>query len=96
MSKASKVLSDSFVENNEDVSEDVAGSLIVKAEQKIREIEDERAADERLATARQIVKDLNGAYTATVKYERAKIQFLLEKINEIQSGDVNPSSGANA
>jgi len=86
MSKGTKVLSDSFVENNEDVSEDVAGSLIVKAEQKIREIEDERAADERLAAARQIVKDLNGAYTATVKYERA----------EIQSGDINPSSGANA
>jgi len=96
MSKGTKVLSDSFVENNEDVSEDVAGSLIVKAEQKIREIEDERAADERLAAARQIVKDLNGAYTATVKYERAKIQFLLEKIAEIQSGDINPSSGANA
>jgi len=96
MSKGTKVLSDSFVENNEDVSEDVAGSLIVKAEQKIREIEDERAADERLAAARQIVKDLNGAYTATVKYERARIQFLLEKIAEIQSGDINPSSGANA
>ena len=81
-----------FVDNHEDVSEDVAASLIVKAEQKIDEIEELRSADDKLATARQIVKDLNGAYTASVKYERAKIRFLLEKINEIQSGDLNPSS----
>lgn len=85
-----------FVDNHEDVSEDVAASLIVKAEQKIDEIEALRSADDKLATARQIVKDLNGAYTATVKYERAKIRFLLEKINEIQSGDLNPSSAVGA
>ena len=85
-----------FVDNHEDVTEDVAASLIVKAEQKIDEIEELRQADDKLATARQIVKDLNGAYTASVKYERAKIRFLLEKINEIQSGEVNPSSAIGA
>jgi hypothetical protein len=85
-----------FVENHEDISEDVAASLIVKAEQKIDEIEELRHADDKLATARQIVKDLNGAYTASVKYERAKIRFLLEKINEIQSGELNPSSAVGA
>jgi len=85
-----------FVDNHEEVSEDVAASLIVKAEQKIDEIEELRSADNKLATARQIVKDLNGAYTASVKYERAKIRFLLEKINEIQSGEVNPSSAIGA
>jgi len=81
-----------FVDNHEDVSEDVAASLIVKAEQKIDEIEELRDNDNKLATARQIVKDLNGAYNASKAYERAKIRFLLEKINEIQSGDLNPSS----
>ena len=91
-----KSLAQSFVENHEDVSEDVAADLIVKSEQKIKEIDEERAADDKLAMAKQIVKDLNGAYTAAVKYERAKIRFLLEKIDEIQGGDVNPSSGANA
>jgi hypothetical protein len=93
---AKKTLSKSFVDNNENIDEDSAGALIVQAEQKIKEIDEERAADEKLAAAKQIVKDINSAYTSAIKYERAKIQFLLEKISEIQSGDVNPSSGAQA
>lgn len=89
-----KTLSKSFVDNHEDINEDSAGELIVSATQKIREIEQERDADERLSAAKQIVKDINSAYTSAIKYERAKINFLLEKIEEIQSGEVNPSSGA--
>lgn len=95
-SSARKVLSKAFIDNHETVNEDVAGELIVKAEQKIREIEEERAADEKLTAARNIVKDLSAGYSSAIKYERAKIQYLLEKIGEIQSGEVNPSSGANA
>jgi len=90
------VLSKSFVDNHENVTEDVASDLVVKASQKIRDIKEERAADEKLAQAKQIVKDLNSAYTSAIKYEQAKIEFLLEKIQEIQSGKVNPSSGTNA
>lgn len=90
-----KVLSKSFVDNHENVNEDVAADLIVKAEQKMRAIKEEKAADEKLAQAKQIVKDLNSAYTSALKYEQAKIDFLVEKIQEIQSGDVNPESGAN-
>lgn len=93
---ARKVLGNAFVENNDNVNEDVAADLIVKAEQKIKEIEEERSADERLAAAKNIVKDLNGSYTSAIKYEKAKINYLLEKIAEIQGGEVNPSSGANA
>ena len=91
-----KVLSKSFVDNHENVNQDVASDLIVKATQKIREIKEERAADGKLEQARQIVKDLNSAYTAAIKYEQAKIDLLLEKIQEIESGEVNPDSGANA
>lgn len=91
-----KALSKSFLDNNENVSEDFAGEQIVKSTQKIKEIEEEREADEKLAAAKQIVKDLNSAYTSTIKYERAKINFFLEKIREIQDGEVNPSSGANS
>lgn len=91
-----KVLSKSFVDNHENVTEDVAGELIVRAEQKVKEIREERAADEKLKAAKEIAKDLNSAYNSAIKYEQAKIDFLLEKIEEIQSGDVNPSSGANA
>lgn len=96
MSETNKSLSKSFVDNHENVNEDVAGQLIVEATQKIREIEQERDADEKLAAAKQIVKDINSAYTSAMKYERAKINFLLEKIAEIQDGEVNPSSGANS
>lgn len=91
-----KSLSKSFVDNHENVTEDAAGELIVSATQKIREIEQERDADEKLVAARQIVKDLNSAYTSAIKYERAKINFLLEKIQEIQDGEVNPSSAVNS
>lgn len=96
MSDSSKALSKSFVDNNENVNEDFAGEQIVKANQKIKEIEAERDADEKLQAGKQIVKDINSAYTSAIKYERAKINFFLEKIEEIQNGEVNPSSGANS
>lgn len=89
---AKGVLSKSFVDNHDTVNEDVASELIIKAEQKIREIKEERAADERLAQAKQIVKDLNTAYSSTIKYEQAKIEFLLEKISEIQVGTTNSTN----
>ena len=95
MSDNKKALNKSFVDNHENISEDVAGALIVSSTQKIKEIEQERDADEKLAAAKQIVKDISSAYTSAVKYEKAKINFLLEKIEEIQGGEVNPSSGAN-
>jgi len=95
MSDSKKALSKSFVDNNENVNEDFAGEQIVLSTQKIREIEQERDADEKLQAGKQIVKDLNSAYTSAIRYERAKINFFLEKIIEIQGGEVNPSSGAN-
>lgn len=95
MSNVRKVLDKSFLDNHEEINEDTASELIVKSSMKIREIEEERSADENLAAAKQVVKDISSAYSSAVKYERAKISFLLEKIQEIQSGDVNPSSGAN-
>lgn len=96
MADVKKVLSKSFVDNHENVTEDVAADLIVKAEMKVKEIKEERKADGKLEQAKQIVKDLNSAYTSAIRYEQAKIDFLLEKITEIQSGDINPSSGANS
>jgi len=96
MSDAKKILSKSFIENHENINEDTAAQLIVQAAQKIKEIEKERSADEKLMAAKQIVKDINFAYASAIKYERAKISFFLEKINEIQNGEVNPSSGANS
>lgn len=89
--KAKKVLSKSFVENHEQVSEDQAADLIVQSELQIRSLEEERSNDDKLNAARQIVKDLGAGYSSAIKYEKAKISFLLEKIEEIQAGDVNPT-----
>jgi hypothetical protein len=92
---ASKLLSKSFVDNNENIDEDAAGQIIIQSEQMIAQITEERKTDEKLASAKQIVKDLNSAYTSSIRYERAKIQYALEKIDEIQGGELNPSSGVN-
>ena len=89
-----KTLSKSFVDNNVDVNEDFASEQIVSSNQKIREIEQERDADEKLVAAKQIVKDINSAYTSAIRYERAKINFFLEKIEEIQNGEVNPTGNS--
>jgi hypothetical protein len=89
------VLSKAFVDNHETVDESTAGELIVAAAQQIRSIKEERDADEKLSAAKALVQDMNAAYGAAIKYEQAKIEFLLEKIAEIQGGTVNPTSGAN-
>jgi len=93
--KAKSVLSQTFIENNSELNEDQASEFVIKSELKIKGLEEERAADDKLNAAKQIVKDLNAGYSSAIKYERAKISFLLEKIEEIQSGQVNPTSGLN-
>ena len=89
-------LSQSFVDNAENLNEDEATALLVEAEQKLRQIKEERNADEKLTAAKNIVKDLSASYNSAMAYEKAKINFLLDKINEIQDGSVNPTSGLNA
>jgi hypothetical protein len=91
-----KVLSKSFVENHKDVTEDVAAELIVRASQEIKKLSEEKRGNEKIMATKQILQDLNSGYNSAIRYEQAKINFLLEKIDEIESGDVNPSSGANS
>lgn len=88
-------LSQSFVDNAKDLNEDEATALLVEAEQKLRQIKEERNADEKLTAAKNIVKDLSAGYNSAMSYEKSKINFLLDKINEIQDGAVNPTSGLN-
>ena len=88
-----KTLGKAFVENNADINEDEAADAIVRSEMTIRNLEEEMNNHDQLQAARQIVKDLEGSYKATIKYERAKIGFLLDKIEEIQNNEVNPTSG---
>ena len=93
--KAKKVLNKTFMENHDKVNEDDAKDLITKSLMKIRALKDEMSQNEQLQAAKQIVKDLESGYKSTVKYEEAKIAFLLEKVEEIENGEVNPESGAN-
>ena len=92
LGKAKKILSQTFLEDNNEVNEDIAASLIVKAEQQIKGLSDEMADDEELQAAAQIKKDLESGYKTAIKYEQAKIQYLLAKIEEIQEGEVNPDA----
>jgi len=90
LGKAKKILSSTFLEDNDKVNEDEAAGLVVKAEQLIKGLRDEMETDENLADAKAVVKDLGSGYKNAIKYEEAKIQFLLAKIEEIQEGAVNP------
>lgn len=92
LGKARKILSQSFLDNHEEVNEDEAANMIVKAEQQIKALYEEKETDENLNAAKGVVKDLSAGYNNAIKYEQAKIQFLLAKIEEIQEGSVNPNA----
>lgn len=92
LGKAKKILNQTFLENHAEVNEDDAAMLIVKAEQNIKSLLEEKSTDENLLAAKQVVSDLSSGYNDAIKYEQAKIQFLLSKIEEIQEGTVNPTS----
>ena len=90
--KAKKILSQAFLENNQNINEDEAATMVVKSEMQIKALREEMAADEKLAAAVQVTKDLKSGYNNAIKYEESKIQYLLAKIEEIQSGSVNPEA----
>lgn len=83
--KAKKALSASFIENNKTIDETGAKDLIYRAECTIRDLTEEKEADEKLTAAKSIVKDLNAGYKSTIDYERAKIAFLLGRVEELGS-----------
>lgn len=98
MSKAKKsdpkkTLSKAFVDNHQNIAEDEAMELIYECEKTVKDLEEDRASNDRLNAAKQIVKDLEKGYSSAVNYERAKIDFLVEKIREIRGNEVNPTSG---
>lgn len=89
---AKSVLSKTFVEDNDEVNEDEALGKIFNSLARIKDMEDTRAADDRLNAAKQVVKDLNEGYTSVIKNEKAKISFLRDKVSEIRAGEVNPTA----
>ena len=61
---------------------DALRAAIVRAEERIRETEREQGQDEKLAGAREIVKDLAGAYNDAKRAQRAKIAYALHLLEE--------------
>jgi len=70
-------------------AEDAAGmdgeqlrAEIIKAETSLREVEMEMKADEKLAGAKEILKDISGAYADAKRAQRAKIAYSLHLLDE--------------
>lgn len=75
-----KVLSESFVANNKDLTEEEAKNRLIQSQFAIKQINYEKESDEQLAAAKEIVKELQAGYNSATKHEKAKIEFLLEVI----------------
>ena len=64
---------------------------IIQAETNIKRVEQERNADEKLAGARELVKDLSAPYRDAITAQRAKIayvMFLLGEKGQLPDADV--------
>ena len=77
-----KILSESYVNTNRNISEEEALKLIAEAEFAIKQISDDKEVDTALRNAKEICKDLNASYSSASKYEKARIDFLLEKVKD--------------
>jgi len=91
LGKVKSVLSETFVKDNEDITEDRAMELVIKSTIAIKDLEEEKTNDDSLNAAKSVVKDLSAGYASAVKYEKAKIKYCIAKIQEIQEG-VNPTA----
>lgn len=80
--KWEKLLSDTFVSNNLNLSEDEAKSAIIDSQFQIKSLLSDKEEDDQLNAAKEIVKDLNAGYSSALAHEKAKIEFLLEIIEK--------------
>ena len=87
VSKAKKILSQSFVDNNSELGEDEINARIATAMQKIKDLEEEKDNDSQLQAAKQVKKDLESGYNSAISYEHAKVAFLLDKRRELKEDD---------
>lgn len=78
--KWEKVLTESWVGQNKGLSEEDAKIKLIESEFEIRAALEEKEGHDQLNAAKEIVKDLNSGFSSAIKYEKAKIEFLLEQI----------------
>jgi hypothetical protein len=79
-----KVLTDSWVNNHRDLTEEEAEKKLIESEFGVKNLLYEKDNHDQLNAAKEIVKDLNAGFNSAIKYEKAKIQFLLEQIENIR------------
>jgi len=79
-----KVLTESWVNNNRNLSESDAEKQLVSSEFEIKKMIYDRENHDQLNAAKEIVKDLNSGFSSAIKYEKAKIEFLLEQIENVR------------
>ena len=77
-----KILTDTYVSDRASITEDEAIRELTDSEFVIKQLLNEKDEDEELQAAKVIAKDLNAGYTSAIKYEKAKIDFLLNKIED--------------
>jgi hypothetical protein len=80
--KWEKLLSETFVSNNLNLSEEEAKTKLIDSQFQIKDLMAEKDADEQLNAAKEIAKDLNAGYSSALAHEKAKIEFLLEVIEK--------------
>lgn len=80
--KWEKILSETFVSNNINLSEEEAKTKLIDAQFQAKSILNDKEDDSQLNAAKEIVKDLNAGYNSALAVEKAKIEFLLEVIEK--------------
>lgn len=71
-----------FVDDVAGMNQTALRNAIIQSETNIRQIELDKAEDEKLIGAKEIVKDLNGPYRDAITAQRAKIKYVLHVLEE--------------
>lgn len=71
-----------FVDDASGMEAEQLRAEIIKAETALREVDTAQKADEKLAGAKEIVKDIVSGYNDVKRAQRAKIQYVLHVLEE--------------
>lgn len=80
--KIMKKLPPGFADDAAGYDEEQLKNAVLQSEANIRRVEQERDADEKLAGAKEILKDLIGPYRDAIGAQRAKIAYLMHMLEE--------------
>lgn len=82
IAKVRKALPTGWADEADAMSSDELKGVIVESAANEARIKSERDGDEKLAGAKEIVKDLGGAYSEAIKTQQAKTAYALHRLEE--------------